>query len=183
MGIFEIASTAIAGLSLVLAVIAVRQSSKANSFSEQGNQIALEARSASDTANQIATDANAISMRALAYTENESAYRWNIEYDREEGICTAINYSNLLALEVSIFVVVEGFPARQIRYEKFPINTPVVFNVKELSEDHAAAAVEVSTALEVSYFREIRASRIVTIIVWSTPSGTHHTRHFTHEVN
>lgn len=77
-------STAVALVSLAFASKANREAKKSNAIAEEANNYAKEA-------NRLAKDANETSRRALAVTEDDTAYNWEVQFDRKTELVTITN--------------------------------------------------------------------------------------------
>lgn len=77
-------STAVALVSLAFASKANREAKKSNAIAEEANNYAKEA-------NRLAKDANETSRRALAVTEDDTAYNWQVQFDRKTELVTITN--------------------------------------------------------------------------------------------
>lgn len=77
-------STAVALVSLAFASKANREAKKSNAIAEEANNYAKEA-------NHLAKDANETSRRALAVTEDDTAYNWQVQFDRKTELVTITN--------------------------------------------------------------------------------------------
>ncbi|XCB30298.1 hypothetical protein RQN30_02370 [Arcanobacterium hippocoleae] len=182
MGIYEIISTAIAVISGTIAIIAVRQAHKANTIAQHGNEIALVASETSKGANEIAREANTLSLRALSFTEDESCYFWQFEFEREKGLLSVVNYSHLPALNVTIFVTVKGFKIRRFENQEFTAGEIRQFEIVELAQDCIDARARSFEMAKLHVFQLDEPSEVIFLLAWESPSGSKHATHFTKKI-
>lgn len=82
--ISSIVSTAVALVSLAFAYKAYREAKNSNAIAEEANTYAKEA-------NRLAKDANETNRQAVAVTEDDTAYNWEVQFDRKTELVTITN--------------------------------------------------------------------------------------------
>ncbi len=167
----------IAAIGVVCAVIALFQSHRANkaaknsnTLAERANDLAAEsvqiAHGANDLAkdaNKISEDANAISKRALGTSQDQTMYRWTVQWDTERRQITITNDSASPAVNVSAIIRSEDKPIVNIHRQRLEPFEQMTFEAslirEQLSEKLGGVAIDIP-------FVNLRAS-----IVWNSKLG------------
>lgn len=136
MGNIDLMNGIIAAIGVVCAVIALFQSRRANkaakdanTLAKRANEISIENTKIADganeiakTANDISEHANTISKRALSTSQDQTMYRWQVQYHSPRQLLTVVNDGISPALNVAIVVRCENdliLSTRRDRLEPF----------------------------------------------------------------
>ena len=160
-------STVVALVSLTFAYKANREAKKSNAIAEEANNYAKEA-------NHLAKDANETSRRALAVTEDDTAYNWEVQFDRKTELVTITNDCAWPVKKLKIVArfqdqtVGESFADDLARFAK------VSFSLTSVVTEHLKKKREVSAILTLSerksYFAPKQAD-VIFYLSWHTETG------------
>lgn len=151
MEITDLLSIVIASIGAVCAVVALFQShsahkiaKNANALAERANEISIEntqianrANELAETANDISEHANTISKRALGTSQDQTMYRWKVQYHSPRRLVSVVNDGISPALNVDIVVRRENDlilsthsdrlePFEQMIFEGTPIDSEII---------------------------------------------------------